>query len=76
MAVTTDEIEQALHSVFPNAEIALEDYAGDGDHYKLIIKDASFIDVPLVKQHKMVKDALAELLEERLHAITIKTLCP
>jgi len=33
----------------------------------------SFKNIPLVKQHKLVNTALAEVLHSKLHAITIKT---
>ena len=61
-----------LQQNFPDAKIKLKDLAGDEDHYALEINDSSFKDIPLVKQHKLVNTALAEVLHTRLHAITIK----
>lgn len=73
MAISKSELEDVLKSSFPEAKIEITDLAGDGDHYSLHITDKIFESLPLVKQHKMVKDALSELLHTRLHAITIKT---
>ncbi|MDX2050531.1 MAG: BolA/IbaG family iron-sulfur metabolism protein [Rickettsiaceae bacterium] len=74
MAVTQDELKNILQEKFPEAEIILEDLAGDQDHYSLYIKDNSFAGKSVMTQHKMVKDALKTVLSTKLHSITIKTL--
>jgi len=73
MAITKTELESIILKSFPESSIEIIDLAGDEDHYSLSIKDASFAGMPLIKQHRMVKEALAEVLVSRLHAITIKT---
>ena len=59
--------------ILPNATIDLKDLAGDQNHYSLEINDVSFKNIPLMSQHKLVNTALSEILQSRLHAITIKT---
>lgn len=76
MAISKSELNQILLQKFPNAIIKITDLANDEDHYSLDIKDQSFNGIPLIRQHRMVKDALAEVLRSRLHAITIKTSRP
>lgn len=73
MAVSSDEIESILRKQLPEAQIKIADMVGDSDHYSLEIADKSFSGKSLITQHKIVKDALKELLQSRLHAITIKT---
>ena len=73
MAISKSELEEIIKSSFPEARIEIIDLAGDGDHYSLHITDKIFESKPLVKQHRMVKDALKEVLHTKLHAITIKT---
>lgn len=73
MAVTSDELNKILLQTFPNAKIKIIDLAGDQDHYSIEIADKLFSELSLIKQHKMVKEALKPLLNTRLHAITIKT---
>ena len=73
MAIPQEELFSILQQKFPNAQIKLQDTAGDSDHYSLEIKDPSFAGIPLFKQHKLVNEALGELLRTRLHAISIKT---
>lgn len=74
MAISQDQLNDILVKSFPNAKIKIQDLVGDQDHYQLEITDKSFIGIPLIKQHKMVKDALKEVLHTQLHAITIKTI--
>ena len=73
MAISQEELHSILHQSFPNAQIKITDLAGDQDHYSLDITDGSFRGIPLIKQHRMVKDALKGVLHKKLHAITIKT---
>lgn len=73
MAISQDELLSILQQSFPDAQIKITDLAGDNDHYSLDITDSAFSGVPLIKQHRMVKDALKAALHTNLHAITIKT---
>ena len=73
MAISKEELESIILKSFPEATIEIVDLAGDEDHYSLTVADKSFAGLPLIKQHRMVKEALAEVLVSRLHAITIKT---
>lgn len=73
MAISELELTQILRNSFPEADINIVDLAGDQDHYSLDIRDNCFKGMTLIKQHKMVKEALSEVLQAKLHAITIKT---
>jgi len=73
MAISITELEEIIKQSFPKAIIKITDLAGDDDHYALEIEDASFAGQSLINQHKMVKRALSEVMQSRLHAITIKT---
>jgi stress-induced morphogen len=76
MAIPQSELTQILQQNFPNAQIKISSLVDDNDHYSLEITDESFRGLSLINQHKLVKNALAELLKARLHAITIKTITP
>jgi stress-induced morphogen len=73
MPISALKLQAILEHNFPNAQIKITDLAGDQDHYSLEIKCASFNNLTLIKQHKLVKDALSEVLKKELHAITVKT---
>ena len=73
MAISEIKLTSILQQSFPNAKIKISDLAGDQDHYSLDVTCSSFKGLPLIKQHRLVKDALLEVLKKELHAITIKT---
>lgn len=73
MAISETKLISILQQSFPNAKIKVTDLAGDQDHYSLDITCSSFKGLPLIKQHRLVKDSLSKVLEGELHAITIKT---
>ena len=76
MPITQKELENILLKSFPNAEIAINDLAGDNDHYEVKIIDKIFIGKTLIAQHKMVNQALDGILGGKLHALKIKTAIP
>ncbi len=73
MAISESKLQSILQNSFPNAKIKITDTAGDQDHYALEITSNAFKGLPLIKQHRLVKEALAEVLVKELHAISIKT---
>lgn len=73
MAISESKLQSILQNSFPNAKIKIIDTAGDQDHYALEITSSAFKGLPLIKQHRLVKEALAEVLVKELHAISIKT---
>ena len=73
MAISESKLQSILQNSFPNAKIKITDTAGDQDHYALEITSNVFKGLPLIKQHRLVKEALAEVLVKELHAISIKT---
>ncbi len=74
MAISKKELESILLSSFPKAIMTLEDTVGDQDHYSLTITDEVFNDLSIIHQHKLVKNALTDVLHHKLHSITIKTI--
>lgn len=73
MAIEKHTLESLLSEAFPDAEIRIEDLAGDGDHYAVLIKSTLFQQKTRVQQHKMVYDALKGAMNADLHALAIRT---
>jgi len=71
-----DEIEGLLREAFPDAEIEIIDLAGDGDHYKAIVKSAAFAGKSRVAQHQAVYAALKGKMGGELHALALVTGVP
>jgi len=73
MAMRADEIETLLRAAFPDADIRIEDLAGDGDHYRAVVRSAAFAGKSRVAQHRMVYSALKGAMGAALHALALET---
>jgi stress-induced morphogen len=76
MPMTAKDLETALREGFPDAEIRIEDLAGDGDHYKAQIVSTAFKGLPRVRQHQLVYAALKGKMGGELHALALETSAP
>ena len=63
MPMSVETLRQHLADAFPDAEIAIEDLAGDGDHYRARIVSVAFKGLPRVRQHQLVYGALKQEVE-------------
>ncbi|MGH6993913.1 MAG: BolA/IbaG family iron-sulfur metabolism protein [Caulobacteraceae bacterium] len=73
MAMRVQELEAALKAAFPEAEISLEDLAGDGDHYRARIVSRAFKGLSRVRAHQLVYSALGGKVGRELHALALET---
>lgn len=73
MPMPADQLEAELRAAFPDAEIVIDDLAGDGDHYKARIVSAAFVGLPRVRQHQLVYAALNGKVGGELHALALET---
>jgi stress-induced morphogen len=76
MAMDAGEIERLIKAGIPDAQVAIEDLRGDGDHYAATVVSASFIGKTRVQQHQMVYQALKGRMGEQLHALALQTSAP
>ena len=73
MPMPVNVLEDHLREAFPDADIAIEDLAGDGDHYRARIASAAFAGLNRVKQHQLVYAALKGKMGGELHALALET---
>jgi stress-induced morphogen len=73
MAMPRDQLEALLRAGFPDADIEIQDLAGDGDHYRAIVRSAAFTGKTRVAQHQMVYAALKGAMGGELHALALDT---
>ena len=73
MAMRAEDLETLLRQAFPDAEIRIDDLAGDGDHYKAVIRSAAFSGKSRVAQHQLVYAALQGRMGGELHALALDT---
>ena len=76
MPMSMADLETSLREAFPDAEIAIDDLAGDGDHYRARIVSAAFAGLPRIKQHQLVYAALKGKVGGELHALALETSTP
>jgi len=76
MAMAVAEIEKLIREGLPDAQVSIEDLAGDGDHYAATVVSESFRGKTRVQQHQMVYDALKGQMGGALHALALKTSAP
>ena len=73
MPMAASQLEAELRAAFPDAQIVIEDLAGDGDHYRAKIISQTFAGVPRVRQHQLVYAALKGKVGGELHALALET---
>jgi len=76
MAMAAADIERLIKERFPDAEIQIEDLAGDGNHYSASVVSKDFRGKSRVQQHQMVYEALQGNMGGVLHALALKTTAP
>jgi stress-induced morphogen len=73
MTMSAEELESLLREAFADADIVIQDLAGDGDHYKAVIRSAAFSGKSRVAQHQLVYAALKGRMGGQLHALALDT---
>jgi stress-induced morphogen len=76
MAMVASEIEALIRDALPDAQVTIEDLAGDGDHYAATVVSEAFRGRSRVQQHQMVYAALQGRMGGALHALALQTSPP
>jgi stress-induced morphogen len=76
MAMESSEIEALIKAALPDARVAIDDLAGDGDHFAATVVSESFRGISRVKQHQIVYAALRGRMGGELHALALQTSAP
>ena len=73
--MSTSPLQALLERAFPEAtELRVEDRTGGGDHFQVTVTSPRFNDIPLLEQHRLVNEALAEPLRDgTIHELRIST---
>ena len=73
MAIKREEIHKLLKEGFPDADIEINDLAGDDNHYAAKIRSSKFKGKTRVQQHQMVYASLKGKMGNELHALALTT---
>lgn len=76
MPMAAEDIAQLIRDGIPDAEVKIDDLAGDGDHYAATVVSAAFTGKSRIAQHQMVYAALKGRMGGELHALKLTTLAP
>lgn len=76
MAMQPAEIEALIKAALPDAQVTIEDLAGDGDHYAATVVSEAFRGKSRVQQHQIVYAALQGRMGGELHALALQTSAP
>ena len=76
MAMSPAEIEALIKASIPDAQVTIEDLAGDGDHYAATVVSEAFRGKSRVQQHQIVYAALQGRMGGVLHALALQTSAP
>ena len=84
MTDTIDALKSALSSL-NSTHLEIQDdsalhagHAGNtgGGHYTVMIVSEAFNNLPLIKRHRLVYDAVDSLMEQAIHALSIQAKTP
>ena len=76
MPMSAIEIERVIRESLPDAEVRIDDLAGDGDHYRAHIVSEQFRGKSRLQQHQLVYQALGGRMGGKLHALALSTSPP
>ena len=76
MAMEASEIEALIKSALPDAEVTMQDLAGDNDHWGARVISSAFKGLSRVRQHQIVYAALRGRMGGELHALALQTSAP
>ena len=74
MGLRLEEIERLIKEALPDAQITIQDLAGDENHYSATIKSKVFTGKSKIDQHKLVYKALKGKMGNELHALALNTM--
>jgi len=74
MSLKLEEIKNLIKESIPDAEIIIQDLAGDENHYSATIKSKIFNGRSKIEQHKMVYKSLKGKMGNELHALALNTI--
>ena len=74
MSLKVEEIKRLIKESIPDAEISINDLAGDENHYAATIISKEFSGISKIEQHKLVYKALKGKMGNELHALALNTM--
>ncbi len=74
--IEAENLRRVLQAAFPGAQVEITDLTGTQDHYQVSVVAEAFRGQPRMRQHKLVYEALGDLMRGPIHALSLKTAVP
>ncbi|MEO8180102.1 MAG: BolA family transcriptional regulator [Deltaproteobacteria bacterium] len=74
--IEPDALRRLLEAAFPGAELQINDLTGTRDHYQVSVVAESFRGRTRMQQHRLVYQALGDLMRGPIHALSLQTSAP
>ncbi|MFW5966532.1 MAG: BolA family protein [Persicimonas sp.] len=74
--IEPDEIVDKIKASLTDPTVRVQDLTGTKDHYQVTVVSEDFEGLPLIKQHRLVYDALEDEMKGPIHALTLDTFTP
>ena len=71
--ITLQDIRQLILSAMPGSKVEVFDMTGTNDHFEIHVASREFKDLSLMDQHKKIFTILGKEMEDRIHAVKLKT---
>jgi stress-induced morphogen len=76
MPISPQDIKAAIRAALPDAEVAVTDTTGGGDHFSATVVSAQFAGMGPVDRHRLVYAALGVAMRGPIHALALVTETP
>ena len=74
MPMAAEDIVTLIKQGIPDAQVEMQDLAGDGDHWAATVVSPAFAGKTKIQQHQMVYAALGGRMGGVLHALKLTTM--
>jgi stress-induced morphogen len=76
MPISLEDIRTRIRAALPDAEVAVTDTTGGGDHFAATVVSAQFAGKGPVDRHRLVYAALGDAMRGPIHALALVTATP
>ncbi len=74
--ISKEEVKRMIEAGLPDARVIVHNEYDDGEHFAAEVAAPAFEGVSLIKQHRLVYQALGDAMHSRIHALQLKTYTP
>ena len=67
------KIKDILKNKIKDSKVFVQDMNGNQDHFSVMVISSEFENLSIIKQHKMIYNALGSMVTNEIHALQIKT---